>query len=96
MTLKSQILKRFRTNYLQGKSGFINSQSIQDYAHTHFTRKDGTQFKHETIGRILRMMSEEGLLESKLMDGKHVNSIAYSYNPSEHEKLSLNMKHYAK
>jgi len=88
MTLKDQIIKRFRINFLQGKTGFVNSQAIQDYAHENFRRKDGTQFKHETIGRTLRILAEQNVLKAELMEGKNVDSIAYQYIPSEQEILS--------
>lgn len=93
MTLKEQIVKKFRIRYLQqGKTGFVNSQSIQDYAHEHFRRKDGSQFKHETIGRTLRILAEQGILKAELMDGKNVDSIAYQYIPSPKEILNNYMK----
>lgn len=92
MTLKDQIIKRFRINYLQGKTGFINSQAIQDYAHENFKRKDGTHFKHETIGRTLRILAEQNILKAEIMEGKNVDSVAYQYLPSEAEKLAVTMK----
>lgn len=89
ITLKELILKRFRVNYLKGKSGFVNSQKIQDIMH------EITGHKHETIGRSLRTMAEDGLLKREEMKigNATVASVYYQYVPSDKEIISYNYKH---
>lgn len=86
-TLRSQILKRFKINWKNGQDGFVNSQVIQDVLHPITGRK------HETIGRALRLLAEEGLLESQTMkkEGSKVASVYYRYIPTNNEQLSMFM-----
>jgi len=88
MTIREIILKRFRTHWRDGFSGFVNSQQIQDSIHT-LTGK-----KHETIGRELRRMSEDNLITKKEIKNPNskISSVFYSYIPTRHEILSEKMK----
>ena len=92
MSLHEQLLKRFRERFREGKNDFVNSQTIQDYAHEHFRSKDGTQFKHETVGRRLRKKAEGKEIERKIIDGKNTESVFYRYIPDEKEIISVMMK----
>ncbi len=88
ITTRDHILKRFRENWKKGKDGFANAQLIEDVLHPITGRK------HETIGRELRRMAEEGLLEAQEMklDNAKVASIYYKYIPTRNEILSANFK----
>jgi hypothetical protein len=91
-TLAHQILKRFRLNWRNGNDGFVNSQTIQDVMHP-ITGK-----KHETIGRALRLMAEDGLLQSETMkkEGSRIASVYYKYIPTQNEQMSMFMGNYNK
>lgn len=83
ITLREQIIHRFKRNYQDGKTGFVNSQSIQDVMHPITGRK------HETIARELRRMAVDGILEKdeiKLPTSK-VASVYYKYKPSDYDEL---------
>lgn len=77
ITLRQHILRRFHTNYKDGKRGYVNSQQIQDVMHPLTGRK------HETIGRELRRMADDGILERKEMklEGHTISSVYYKYEP---------------
>jgi hypothetical protein len=88
ITLRQQILHRFKKNWREGKNGFVNAQVIEDIMHPITGRK------HETIGRELRRMAEEDILireEMKIGNAK-VASVYYKYVPSHHELLSKYMQ----
>lgn len=87
-SLSEQIVKKFRHRWKEGNNVFVNSQTIQDYAHANIPHKTpGAHYKHETIGRCLRKLAEEGHLET--LEGK---SVSYRYIPTREELLSANMK----
>lgn len=88
MTIQESILKRFKQNFRDGKQGFVNSQNIQDVIH------DITGHKHETIGRSLRKLAEDGIIERKEIENKNskVSSVWYRYIPSRNEILSQSMR----
>jgi len=88
LTLREQLLKKFRSNYLAGKQGFVNSQTIQDVMH------DITGKKHDTISRELRRLAENGEIISKIIKNEktNVSSVWYMYKPSRVEQLSNSMK----
>lgn len=87
-SVRELILKRFRVKFLQGENGWVNAQTIEDILHP-LTGK-----KHETIGRQLRLMAENGELDKQIMTLKvgGKESVWYRYVPSDHEILSLKMK----
>ena len=87
ITLRQHLLNRFRSNWKKGNHSFVNSQIIQDVMHP-ITGK-----KHETIGRELRLLAEEGLLQKEVMKqkGSKVASVYYKYIPTEHEQVSMFM-----
>lgn len=88
ITLRQQILSRFRKNWKAGSHGFVNAQVIEDIMHPITGRK------HETIGRELRRMAEENLLtkeEMKIGNAK-VASVYYKYIPTGHELISKYMQ----
>lgn len=91
-TLRLQLLKRFKLNWRNGHQGFVNSQTIQEVMHPLTGRK------HETIGRALRLMAEEGLLQAQTMkgEGSKVSSVYYKYIPNEHEQTAMFMGQYNK
>lgn len=91
-TLPQLIMKRFKINWRNGHQGFVNSQAIQDVMHSMTGRK------HETVGRALRILAEEGKIEKKLMkpEGHKVESVYYKYIPTEHEQLAMFMGNYNK
>jgi 3-methyladenine DNA glycosylase/8-oxoguanine DNA glycosylase len=92
MSLHKQLLKRFRERFREGKNDFVNSQTIQDYAHEHFRREDNSQYKHEYAGRLLRKMAEDKEIEPKIIDGKNTESVFYRYIPDDNEIISVMMK----
>ena len=88
ITLRTKILQRFKSNWREGKHGFVNAQVIEDIMHP-ITGK-----KHETIGRELRRMAELGLLEKQEMKigNAKVASIYYKYIATQNELLSKYMQ----
>lgn len=76
-TLRQHILRRFHANYKEGKRGYANAQQIEDVMHIK------TGMKHESIGRELRRMSEDGLIERAEFKLEHskVSSVYYRYFP---------------
>ncbi len=91
INLKDQILKKFRTRWKDGNDTYVNAQKIEDWVHANILHpKKKTQYKHETIGRCLRSLCEQGQLTQQY-EGT-AQSVAYRYAPNEHETLSLNMK----
>lgn len=87
-TIRAIILKRFRIHWREGFNGFVNSQQIQDSIHTL------TGHKHETIGRELRRMAEDNIIEKEERKNptSSVSSIFYKYIPTKHELLSEQMR----
>jgi hypothetical protein len=87
-TIRDEILKRFRMRFREGYNNYINAQVIEDYIHK-ITYK-----KHETIGRELRRMAEEMLLNKNEIKEKpnKIASIYYQYIPLKNEILSMGMK----
>lgn len=89
ITLRSQLLDRFRSNWKQeGEVRLINAQVIEDVMHP------VTGKKHETIGRELRRMAEDGIITKQEIKNQHtkVSSVYYAYIPTRHELLSEQMK----
>lgn len=76
-TLRQHLLRRFYKNYKDGKIGFVNAQVIEDIMHPVTGRK------HETIGRELRRLAEDGWLEAKEMKiaPYKKSSVYYKYLP---------------
>lgn len=76
-TIRQHILRRFHTNYKAGKTGWVNAQVIEDILHPIINHK------HESIGRELRRLADEGWLEAKEMKipPYTVASIYYKYLP---------------
>ena len=87
-TIRQLVLSRFRAKFLEGHNGFVNAQKIEDMMHIK------TGHKHETIGRELRRMAEDKLLEvnTEKLVGDKVESRYYKYVPSNSEIKSLQMK----
>lgn len=86
-TIRELILARFKTRFKEGFNGFVNAQKIEDIIHAK------TGHKHETIGRELRRMAEDKLLEvnEERLEGDRVNSRYYKYIPSKNEVASFIM-----
>ncbi len=87
-TLREHLINRFHKNYLDGKQDFVNAQVIEDIMHPITNRK------HETIGRELRRMAEDGLLERKEMKipPYKVSSVYYKYIPKKITQIKLQFK----
>lgn len=68
LSLKEQILKRFREHYLNGFNGFVNGGEIEKFAIS-------LGYKGSTAGRELRLMSdgisEKPSLEKEERKGPH-------------------------
>lgn len=80
-TLKQHITRRFYQNFKEGKTGFVNAQLVEDVMH------DLTGRKHETIGRELRRMAEEEILEkTEIKNPKSkISSVYYKFKPTPYQ-----------
>lgn len=86
-SLKDKILAHFQKRFREGKVEPIHSQKIDDWGHTF-------GFKHETVGRCLRLLAETGLLKAiyQTMKKTRGETVYYEYVPSQRDKLAQRIK----
>lgn len=81
-SLSDKILSNFQSRFRKGNIEPIHSQKIGDWGHTF-------GYKHETVGRCLRKLAEDGLLKAHYASMKKTRgeTVLYSYIPTERDKL---------
>lgn len=85
--LKEKILIHFQSRYRNGKTEPVHSQKIDDWGHQF-------GYKHETVGRCLRMLAEQGLLKASYQTMKKTRgeTVYYEYVPTQRDKLVKSLK----
>ncbi len=88
-SLNDKILAHFQSRFRKGKVDPVHSQIIGDWGHSF-------GYKHETVGRNLRILAEKGLLTAHYvkMKDKKTDTVWYSYIPTQRDLLvqSINEK----
>lgn len=87
-SLRQKLIDRFQSRYRNGKDEPVHSQAIGDWGHT-------LGYKHETVGRALRALAEEGILKATYHTMKKTRgeTVYYEYtNPSERDLLVRKLK----
>lgn len=81
-SLSDKILAQFQSRYRHGNEQAVHSQKLGDWGHA-------LGYKHETVGRCLRILAEQGKLEPlyHTMKKTRGKTVSYKYIPTERDRM---------